>query len=194
MESILEIALMMPAGSRMIIKVLGASQLMLNTFSPLMSSYTRWAAYKMPTGSEASREWYLLLDRKRKRKQPIVTSRLLNFWHGVRNEIFEASCRATLSLQRSKAYMPKPVYRLDWFSPGLQGSIRSQPRTTSGGRPLPSTYKYDFGDSLERKFSFDWDGRIEEKFETNKRYVAGRRIRWREDYRDWQQLFPFFDT
>lgn len=76
MESILEIALMMPAGSRMIIKVLGASQLMLNTFSPLMSSYTRWAAYKMPTASEASREWYLLLDRKRERKQPIVASRL----------------------------------------------------------------------------------------------------------------------
>lgn len=68
MELILEIALMMPVGSRMIIKVLGASQLMLNTFSPLMSSYTRWAAYKMPTASEASREWYLLLDRKRERK------------------------------------------------------------------------------------------------------------------------------
>lgn len=99
-------------------------------------------------------------------------------------------------MQRSKAYVPKPVYRLDWFSPGLKGAIRSLPQTTSGGRPLPSTYKYDFGDSLSRRFNFDWYGRVEEKFSVVKEYVAGRKIKWREDHREWQQLFPLgsFDT
>lgn len=105
-ESVLEIAVMMPEGSRMIVKVLGASQQMLNVFTPILALYNKWSAFKMPTASEASREWYLFLDHKRGKPRNLTATILLNFWHGVRNEIFEAHCRAVLQLQRSKTHNP----------------------------------------------------------------------------------------
>ncbi|UHK03280.1 MAG: polyprotein [Hangzhou nephotettix cincticeps flavivirus 1] len=191
-EAVCEIINHLNPGGSLVFKLLGCNGKTTEILQRILVHFGKWYAYKMPTASDGSREWYLVAKHKLSKTRPISNSSIENFLRPVKVETSQAISRAYGLLRNAKYTKLEPKIREDWFKPNLASKVAykmSDHRLPSG---VELNINYMSSASVNRLSNFQckFTSNLEARIDLVKMRVKKNKANFEilPVYKDWKEM------
>lgn len=193
LRAIKDLINLLEIGGTCIFKMLGVNSHTPQMLNYLFEHFGKFLAFKMPTASEASREWYLIAKKYNPNKPHPYNIEMWNkFLLPIKEEIALSLTRAYQLLQNARYLRTFGLVRKDWFKPRTTSSyvlvegLPGFPKKIS----VNINYAKTNGVITEENFSSTYDPRYETRIEKVKFRISKERKDFNilPYYREWNAM------